>query len=133
MRRNTGLEPDAVFRDARRRTALVFRLNVALSIAIAVILAVAITAGIILGFLGYRAGSVASGTFALLDLIGAAVYRPLGQINRAYITSQRVDILILSARERLQSADSIHGASKRESAAKVLWASILDELSGLQK
>jgi hypothetical protein len=133
MKRNTGLEPDAVFRDARRRNALVFHLNVALSAAVAVILIGAITAGIILGFLGHAVSTVTLGGVALLDLIGAAVYRPLGQVNRAYLKSQQIDILILSARERLQSADSIHGARKRMSAVKMVWGSILADLNELQK
>jgi hypothetical protein len=129
----TELEPDAVFRDARRRAAIVFRLNIALAVAIAIILMSTITAGIIVGFLGQEAPAAALGGAALLDLIGAAVYRPLAQIDRAWLNLQHVDIVILTARERLRSAAAVKDPIKRATAVRKACSTILDEIGKVGK
>lgn len=132
---HTSTEPelDAVLRDARWRTALVFRVNILLSLVIAFILIGAMTTGIIIGFLGNHVSATALGGVALLDLIGAAVYRPLAQVNRAYVKAQRIDMLTVSARDRLRAADAIQDPGERMTASKIAWSSILDDLDAVQR
>jgi hypothetical protein len=130
---NTELEPDAVFRDARRRTLMVLRLNIALTVTIAVILIATIATAIIVGFLGEGISATALGGVALLDLIGAAVYRPLEQVNRACLKSQHVDFVILSARERLYSARMIQDPADQAVAVKLIWSGVLADINELEK
>ncbi len=127
------LEADSVFRDARRRIALVFRMNLVIASVITVILAGAITGTVILGFLGRDVWATTLGGVALLDLIGAAIYRPLAQINRALVRSQQVDMIVLSARQRLHLAEEIPTADKRLAAVRAAWTSIMAELEALSK
>ena len=127
-----GLERDLVFRDARRRAALVFQLNIALSLTIALVLISAICMGIALGLLGHDVWATALGGVALLDLIGAAVNRPLDQVNGALIRSEQIDMLLLSTHQRLREA-SRRPPVDREVAVQHVWASVLAELKTLEK
>jgi hypothetical protein len=124
---------DTVFQDARRRVILVFRLNIALSLAVSLILIGAITTSIVLGFFGRDVWATALGGVAMLDLVGAALYRPLAQINRALVRAQQIDMLVLSARERLRVVGDIAEANDLATATLHAWADILADLKALSK
>lgn len=125
-----GLEADRIFRDARRRVALVFWINIVLACTIALVLVSAISAGIVFGFLGHDVWSTALGGVALLDLIGAAVYRPLSQVNNALIRSEQIDIVMLSARQCLREINE--SSAPGNLAAQQAWVSVLAELKALE-
>lgn len=123
---------DIAFSDARRRVTVVFWLNIALSLLIALVLVGAITAAIVFGFLGQSAWVTALGGVAVLDLVSAAVYRPLTQVNQALLTCQRLDIVYLSARERLKMASELPDAYIQMIVAGRVWTDVNALLQSLR-
>ena len=132
MGSTTGLGLDAAFLDAHRRVAVVFRVNIALSLTGAVTLMGATAAAIVFGFLGRDVWATALGGVALLDLIGAAVYKPLDQINRILTEIERVDMLMVAARERLKVVENAPAAD-RAVMVKQIWSDILTDLKELRQ
>src|SRR5207237_6645314 len=94
------LDPDAVFRDARKRVSLVFRINVVISTVLAFLLLGGIGGAIVAGFLGKAVWAGVFGGVAAIDVLGVLVYKPLNQINQSIVQTQRLDLLFLSVRSR---------------------------------
>lgn len=126
-----ALDPDRVFQDARTRLTLVFRINLALSLLIAGILIGGIIAGVILASTGNGGLATIFGAVAFADLIVAAVYRPLDQVNASLLNTQRLDMIHLSTRERLQAARAIPDLDKRIEATNAIWEQIKADLASL--
>jgi hypothetical protein len=133
MERIMELGIEAVFLDARRRVAMVFRMNIVLSLTAAVTLIGATVAAIVFGFLGQDMWATALGGVALLDLVGAAVYRPLDQMNRALREIQRIDMTMLCTRERLRAVEDVADIDDRAAAMRLAWTEIIADLKELQK
>jgi hypothetical protein len=126
-----ALSPDDVFRDARRRLELVFKVNLALSIAVGIILLGGVVAAIVLAIQGQAGIAAIFGGVALSDVIFAAVYQPLAQVNKSLISTQRLDMIHLSTRERLAAAQVIVDVNQRLAETKQIWDEIKRDLAAL--
>jgi predicted cobalt transporter CbtA len=128
-----ALDPDTVSRDARRRFALVLRINLVISIALAVILVGAIVGAIVSALMGRGALAGVFGGLTLVDLAGAMAYKPLDAINQALVATQRLDIIHFSTRERLLGCAQLPSPAERNNCAAPVWAQIKEELTALSK
>lgn len=126
------LELDAVFLDARRRVAMVFRANMVLSLTAAATLIGTTAATVVFSLLGRTTWAAALGGVALLDLIGAAVYKPLEQMSRALDKAQKIDMLMAYSRDRLKAIDHSAGNENQAVATEQAWADVMAALRELR-
>jgi hypothetical protein len=126
-----ALDSDSVFRDARRRAELVFKINVIVSLLLTVLFFFGVGAAIVLGVMGKDGWAIVAGGVTIADLAGLLVFKPLSQINASVIETQRLDIVHLSARQRLQEISNIESAEERVAAATSVWNDIKTDLQGL--
>ena len=123
---------DAVFRDARRRIELVFKINLAVAIVLAVILLIGIGGAVFSAvFLQRDVWTIAFGGVSVADLIGLYAFKPLTAINSAIVASQRLDATHLRLREQLQSCDEHKALKDRIECQSAVWDTIQKELASL--
>ncbi len=126
-----ALSPDAVFRETRTRLRLFFRINVGVCLAVSTILIGALAASIILALMGETTLAAVFGALTLGDILFAAVYGPLNRIETALLATQRLDIIHLSTRERLQAARELSDPAARARETERIWDDIKNDLAAL--
>ncbi|WP_406231318.1 hypothetical protein [Nocardia sp. NBC_01009] len=122
-------DTDEFFRQARRRIDLVFKIRLAIALLIATVLIGTIVGAIVGLALGNTALASGLGATALVDLIGAGVYKPLEKIRQALMDAQRLDMIHLSAKQQLSTITD-DGANTIEKYQEV-WANILEQIKVL--
>ncbi|KJK12716.1 hypothetical protein UB45_04975 [Terrabacter sp. 28] len=126
-----ALSPDRVFQDARARLSLVFRFNFAVCFAVSVILLGALAAAIVLALQGKTTLAIVFGGLSLGDILFAAAYQPLDRVNKAMVSTQRLDIIHLSTRERLSQSAEILDPAERLAETNRIWQDIKNDLTAL--
>lgn len=126
-----AVNAEEVFRVARDRAQLVFRVNLALSIGLSIILIGGLVAAIVLAVMGKGGLAAIFGGVAIADIAAAAVYNPLKQINESMLVTQRMDMIQLSAQQQLDEARQIQDLDKRRKAMKSVWDGMKAELADL--
>src|SRR5439155_1113446 len=107
------VDPDGVFKTARGRIDLVFKLRLAL----AVLLAILLTAGLAVLLVGAVRGTpnlaAAGGGTSVLDLMAVAIFKPLDRIRETIVDTQQLDLVHLI--ELLSVDDGLADAVERPS------------------
>jgi hypothetical protein len=121
------------FATARKRIALVFRLNVTLAVALAFIL----FGGILLSISGLLAGhgslAVASGGLSVADLLGVYAFKPLGEISSALVASQRLEILHLRLLSQLSGCAQQPDPDERLRCQAEVWNAIQRDIAAMSE
>ncbi|MEV6432177.1 hypothetical protein [Nocardia sp. NPDC051463] len=122
-------DTDEFFRQARRRIDLVFKIRLAIALLIATVLIGTIVGAIAGLALGNTVLAGGLGATALVDLIGAGVYKPLEKIRQALVDAQRLDMIHLSAKQQLSTItdDGVNTIEKYQE----VWANILEQIKVL--
>jgi hypothetical protein len=125
-----AISPEAVFGDARKRIALVFKINLAVSIVLAAILLVGIGGAVYSAvFIQKAIWSLAFGGLSVADLIGVYVFKPLSAINAALIGATRLDTLQLRLNQQLSQCAGHDDLEARIRCQTAVWDVIQHELS----
>lgn len=120
-----------VFADARRRIAVMFKINVALSAVLAVILLAAIIACVVFAFAGHSAWSLAFGGVSAADILGVYVLKPLSAISDTVVASQRLEVVHLRLQEQMRSCGDVDDVDRRIECQTQVWEAIQKELAAL--
>lgn len=127
-----AIDPKSVFRDARRRIDLVFRLNLGLAIALAIILLGGIVGAIVCAiFLNKGIWALAFGGVSVADLIGVYAFKPLTAINSALVGTQRLDSVYLRLQEQLKACAEHTDLQERIRCQTIVWEAMQRELATL--
>ncbi len=124
-----SISSESVLFSARRRIELVFRINLALAIALAVIFMGGI-AGAIVSALAFGNSSwiLVFGGVSAADILGVLAFKPLKEIHKALIATQRLDILHLSLQKQLELCDQHKDLEDRFRCQTKVWEAIQAEL-----
>lgn len=127
-----ALKPDHVFRDARRRIDLVFKLNLGVAIILALILLLGLGGAVVSAvFLGRDIWAMVFGGVAMADIIGLFIFKPLTAINAAIIASQRLDVIHLRVREQLTLCNEHADLERRIKCQSKVWDTMQREFAAL--
>ncbi len=120
-----------VFSDARRRIALMFKVNIVLSVVLGVILIGALIACIVLAVSGRTAWSVIFGGVSAADVLGIYMFKPLSAVSNTVVASQRLEVIHLRLQEQLRSCGDIDDVDRRIECQTKVWDVIQRELAAL--
>jgi hypothetical protein len=126
-----AFDPDGLFRTARARIDLTFRLRLGMIVVLAMILAVSLAgalAGAITGNLPIAAGA---GGIAVVDAILAVVFKPIRELHKAIVATQRIDLIHLQARQLLGECQQHKGLRLRIDCQQKVWATINKQMERL--
>jgi hypothetical protein len=127
-----AISPDAVFRDARKRIDLVFKLNLGLAIVLAAVLLGGIAGAVISAvFFEKTIWALAFGGISVGDVIGAYALKPLTAINAAVIATQRLETIHLRLSEQLKLCAEHANLDDRIRCQTTVWETIQKDLSTL--
>lgn len=127
-----AISSDAVFRDARKRIDLVFKLNLALAIILAVILLGGIAGAIISAvFFEKTIWTLVFGGMSVADVIGVYALKPLTAINAAVIATQRLEAIHLRLSEQLKVCAEHEKLDDKIKCQTTVWEAIEHDLSTL--
>jgi hypothetical protein len=127
-----GISADEVVASARRRIELVFRINLGIAIALAVIFIGGIAGALVSSLvLGKSTWAVAFGGLSTVDLLGVYAFKPLKVINRALVSSQRLDAVHLRLREQLDGCRQLGTMEERMKCQTQIWEAIETQLASL--
>jgi hypothetical protein len=127
-----AISPDVVFRDARKRIDLVFKLNLGLAIILAVILLGGIAGAVISAVFFEKAiWALVFGGLSVGDVIGAYALKPLTAINAAIISTQRLEAIHLRLSEQLKACADHSNLNERIKCQTAVWEAIQHDLSTL--
>lgn len=127
-----AISPEQLFRDARRRIELVFRLNFGVALALAVILLAGIVGAIVSAvFLRQNIWVLAFGGITVADLIGVYAFKPLKAINGSLVATQRLDGIHLRLHKQLPECDQLETPAERIKCQTEVWKSIEAEFATL--
>lgn len=127
-----AISPDQVFRDARKRIDLVFKLNLGLAIVLAVILLGGIAGAVISAvFFEKTIWALVFGGISVGDVIGAYALKPLTAINAAIIGAQRLEAIHLRLSEQLKACSEHLDLEQRIRCQTTVWQAIQHDLSTL--
>jgi hypothetical protein len=128
-----ALDPDSVFRDARKRTGLVFQLNLGFAIILGIILLAGIAGSLYAALvLGKPSWATAFGGVSAADLIGLYAFKPLIAINSALISATRLDNMQLRLKTQLEQCSKYSSVDDRLRCQTAVWEAIQKELASLQ-
>jgi hypothetical protein len=124
-----AISPHAVFQDARRRTGLVFKINLAVSIVLAIILLGGIGGAVFSAlFLKSTVWVLVFGGMSAADAIGVYAYKPLTAINDALVGTTRLDALQLRLSQQLFQCSQHQDLEDRIRCQTSVWEAIQHEL-----
>lgn len=128
-----ALDPDSVFRDARRRTGLVFQLSLGFAIILGIILLAGIAGSLYSALvLGNPSWATAFGGISAADLIGLYAFKPLIAINSALVSATRLDNMQLRLKTQLEQCGKYSSVDDRFRCQTAVWQAIQKELASLQ-
>ena len=128
-----ALDPDSVFRDARRRTGLVFQPNLGFAIILGIILLAGIAGSLYSALvLGKPSWATAFGGVSAADLIGLYAFKPLIAINSALVSATRLDNMQLRLKTQLEQCGKYTSVDDRFRCQTAVWEAIQKELASLQ-
>jgi hypothetical protein len=127
-----AVDPDSVFRDARKRTSLVFQLNLAFAIILGIILLAGIGGSLYSALvLGKSTWATAFGGISAADLIGVYAFKPLAAINAALVSATRLDNMQLRLKTQLEQCSKYSSVAAKVSCQNGVWEAIQKELASL--
>jgi hypothetical protein len=127
-----ALDPDSVFRDARKRTGLVFQLNLGFAIILGIILLTGIAGSLYSALvLGKSTWALAFGGISAADLIGLYAFKPLIAINSALVSATRLDNMQLRLKLQLEQCSKYSKMDDRLRCQTAVWDTIQKELAAL--
>ena len=126
-----SLDPDAVYRDSRRRINAALRLRWAFAIVLASVLVVGI-AGVVATALvaGRDTATLVFGGMAFADVLVLALTRPFQLINEAHLDSTRLEVAFLRLRDHLEQCDKLPDSRQLTCRGKA-WDRMQSELRAL--
>jgi hypothetical protein len=125
--------PDAVFQDARKRTGLVFKLNLGFAIILGIILLSGIAGSLYSALiLGKAAWATAFGGISAADLIGLYAFKPLTAMNSALVSATRLDNMQLRLKMQLEQCDKYANIEDRLRCQTGVWEAVQKELESLK-
>jgi hypothetical protein len=128
-----ALDPDSVFRDARKRTGLVFQLNLGFAIILGIILLAGIAGSLYSALvLGKPSWATAFGGVSAADLIGLYAFKPLVAMNSALVSATRLDNMQLRLKTQLDQCGKYSDVKDRFHCQTAVWEAIQKELASLQ-
>jgi hypothetical protein len=128
-----ALDPDSVFRDARKRTGLVFQLNLGFAIILGIILLAGIAGSLYSALvLGKPSWATAFGGISGADLLGLYAFKPLVAINSALVSATRLDNMQLRLKTQLEQCGKYLNVDDRLHCQTAIWEAIQKELASLQ-
>jgi hypothetical protein len=128
-----ALDPESVFRDARKRTGLVFQLNLGFAIILGIILLAGIAGSLYSALvLGKPSWATAFGGISAADLIGLYAFKPLVVINSALVSATRLDNMQLRLQTQLDQCSKYSNVDERLRCQTAIWEVIQKELASLQ-
>jgi hypothetical protein len=127
-----AISPGELFRGARGQNRQVFLVGLVLSVALGSILTLGI-AGVIVSavFLGNGSAAAVFGGVAVLDVIGFALTKPFAVIQRASVTSQRLDLAYLRLQEQLKDCERYTDPDELFRAKSRVWDQTQEEFRAL--
>jgi len=127
-----AISPGELFREARRQNKQVFLVGLVLSVALGTILTVGI-AGVIVSavFLGNGSAAAVFGGVTVLDVAGFALTKPFAVIQRASVTSQRLDLAYLRLQEQLKDCERYSDPQELFQAKSRVWDQTQEEFRAL--
>ena len=127
-----AISPGELFRVARRQNKQVFLVGLVLSVALGSILTVGI-AGVIVSavFLGDGSAAAVFGGVTVLDVAGFALTKPFAVIQRASVTSQRLDLAYLRLQEQLKDCERYTDPRELFQAKSRVWDQTQEEFRAL--
>lgn len=127
-----AISAEDVIASARRRIDLVFRLNLGIAIALTVVLLGGIAGSLISSLvLGKSSWAAAFGGISAADILGIYAFKPLRVINRALVSSQRLDAVHLRLKEQLDSCRQLDTMEERIKCQTKTWEAIEKQLAAL--
>jgi hypothetical protein len=123
--------PPEFFLTARRRIALVFRLNICLALILAFILFGAIILLIVAAFTGHGALIAVFGGVSVADLIGVYAFKPLAEISSSVIASQRLEIIHMRLLSQLRTCAEQVDPEKRRRCQTGVWNAIQKDIAAM--
>lgn len=125
-----AISPQAVFKDARQRMNLVFKVNLAVAIVLAIILLSGLAGAIYSGiFMRSNLWASIFGGVSAADVISLMVFKPLTAINSALIGTQRLEMIQLRLSQQLQACEEHQQLQQRIDCQTLVWDTIQKELS----
>jgi hypothetical protein len=116
-----ALDADTVFSDSRKRLSLAFKINVVVTTALSVLLLVGIGGAIVAGLTGRAGWAAAFGGIAAGDVLGLYFYKPLERLSTSLRETQRLELLIVSTRERLAGCLAHADRVEQAKCAERVW------------
>jgi hypothetical protein len=127
-----ALDPDSVFRDARKRTGLVFQLNLGFAIILGIILLAGIAGSLYSALvLGKPSWATAFGGISAADLIGLYAFKPLVAMNSALVSATRLDNMQLRLKTQLEQCSKYSNLDDKLRCQAGVWDTIQKELASL--
>lgn len=127
-----ALDPDSVFRDARKRTGLVFQLNLGFAIILGIILLAGIAGSLYSALvLGKPSWATAFGGISAADLIGLYAFKPLVAMNSALVSATRLDNMQLRLKTQLEQCSKYSNLEDKLRCQAGVWDTIQKELASL--
>jgi hypothetical protein len=127
-----AISPSEVFRAAQAQNKRVFLVNLILAVALASILIAGVAGVVVSGVvLGKATAAAAFGAVSILDVAGLALTKPFTVIQRASVTSQRLDLAHLRLQEQLSDCDSYKDPDARFRCRSRIWDKTQNELRAL--
>ena len=127
-----ALDPDSVFRDARKRTGLVFQLNLGFAIVLGIILLTGIGGSLYSALvLGKPSWATAFGGISAADLIGLYAFKPLVAMNSALVSATRLDNMQLRLKTQLDQCSKYSNLEDKLRYQTGVWDTIQKELASL--
>lgn len=127
-----ALDPDSVFRDARKRTGLVFQLNLGFAIILGIILLAGIAGSLYSALvLGNPSWATAFGGISAADLIGLYAFKPLVAMNSALVSATRLDNMQLRLKTQLEQCSKYSNLDDKLRCQAGVWDTIQKELASL--
>ena len=117
-----------LFKDARSRISLMFRIRLGLAVLLAVILIVALAACIFSVLTGEEQLALLFGGLTLIDVLAFAFGKPLKAVTDAVVASQRLELVHLRVQVDINSCATLRDPEARIQCQSAVWKSIQDEL-----
>ncbi|MEU7911391.1 hypothetical protein [Microbispora bryophytorum] len=119
------------FRRMRQRLDRVFKVNLTLAIVLFVVLIGGVSAAISTAIIGSATWAAAFGGVSVADLLGIYLLKPIQEIRKTNIMSQRLEMIVLQVHERLEACAGQEDWEKRYACQKAVFESIRADFKAL--
>lgn len=126
-----ALDPAAGFSEARSRISLIFRLRLGILVLLLAVGMVSLVGLVVSAAMGNTTLAIGLGIAGVADGVAALVYSPLDKIREALTDTQRIDLIHMSAMDRLQLCHSHEELADRLTCVEQVWEGVLAKIEAM--